>query len=762
MKKCILTIGMHRSGASAIAGLLERLGVEFGKNTMGLDFDNPPGSYEHRGIVNVNEDIIRSLGGSWDNIPDISDGWFLCGDALRYKEKIGRMIAQDFNGYEIFGIKDPRISVLLPLYIDILDDLRIKPFYVIAIRKEIEVCRSLGARGGIPLNRSIALYDKYMEAIERATKDKDKMYIYFEDVIDDPLSVASRIKQRLILPAGIDASLEKKIYRFINPGLRHHCLESGAYLRELISDLENKNATIERLDPLLKEKESALQRCENLLTDRDIKINNLNLIFKEKKSAMQRLEFLLGKKEAELFSLSGEIQNIKSRFIWSLMSRYDRAVSFIFPGDTFLKKMFVFATKSLQMPFKKFLPKEKTDRAEGSQGGVTAKRRQGRLFAGSAGRIAGRRRILFVNHEESRTGAPRLLFEIAKGMKDRFDIVMVSLAKGSMHEDFRAVFKNILYPEEYLRGLSLDKGIIQLLKRVNPDLVYGNTFRSGDYIYYAKKLGISTILHTHELEWDIRYDIGQTGSKVFRNRPEGFVDTVIAVSENIRDLLIRRYNFNTEKIKLIHGFIDSGEVLRKARAGADDPIRRNDGEIILAAVGTVCTRKGIDILIEAHNILKKRGHQKYKIVWIGEHTEFTSEVSASLRKRGEDFLLLGEKNNPFSHMRAADIFVLPSRQDPFPLVVLEAMALGKPIIVFRQSGGAHKAVEGCCGIVVDEAGPEPLADAIISLSSNNELMKKFSREGPLRQKGEYDSRVVMGKIEAVLREAIENRKIVRK
>ena len=54
------------------------------------------------------------------------------------------------------------------------------------------------------------------------------------------------------------------------------------------------------------------------------------------------------------------------------------------------------------------------------------------------------KKILFINHEETRTGAPKVVFEVAKSIQSDFDIVMISMMKGSMHKEFNETFDNII------------------------------------------------------------------------------------------------------------------------------------------------------------------------------------------------------------------------------------------------------------------------------------------------------------------------------
>ncbi|MGH2482289.1 MAG: sulfotransferase family protein, partial [Ktedonobacteraceae bacterium] len=62
----IIVLGMHRSGTSAVAGMLNALGMYLGSDLMAPAADNPKGFYEHNGITNLHDELLSSLGSSWD------------------------------------------------------------------------------------------------------------------------------------------------------------------------------------------------------------------------------------------------------------------------------------------------------------------------------------------------------------------------------------------------------------------------------------------------------------------------------------------------------------------------------------------------------------------------------------------------------------------------------------------------------------------------------------------------------------------------
>jgi hypothetical protein len=75
-EKCVLVLGMHRSGTSALTGILNILGADLGLNMMKAAEDNERGFFENRSIYNINEKILESLGSSWDSPFPLPENWW--------------------------------------------------------------------------------------------------------------------------------------------------------------------------------------------------------------------------------------------------------------------------------------------------------------------------------------------------------------------------------------------------------------------------------------------------------------------------------------------------------------------------------------------------------------------------------------------------------------------------------------------------------------------------------------------------------------
>lgn len=223
MQKCIVVLGMHRSGTSVLMGVLSMLGVELGLNLMAPTEGNPRGYFENQSICELNDEILEKLNASWDNIFWLQKEWLNHEYVIRAKIKARELIEREFRGNNIIGIKDPRICILFPFWSNIFEELNINPFYVISVRNPFEVAASLQRREGVSIQKGIILWMNYMMYAEHYTRSFSRVFSSFDRLISNVEESIDHIMKGL----NIDFLKEYedviiKVKRFIHSGLRHH------------------------------------------------------------------------------------------------------------------------------------------------------------------------------------------------------------------------------------------------------------------------------------------------------------------------------------------------------------------------------------------------------------------------------------------------------------------------------------------------------------------------------------------------------------
>lgn len=235
--KVVVILGMHRSGTSALAGVLSMLGINPGECLMRAQaVVNPKGFWEHAEIVELHEQLLEALDSSWDDVSALPDLWWAKEQLFPFKDRLIGIVQRDFGRSPLWLLKDPRVCRLLPLWLDILQDMKIKPYFVICLRDPYEVAASLQERDGIMGGEACLLWLRHVLDAEQWSRGYPRSLVTYEDVLNDWRSVCGTLEQAMgVRLRGRDAYVIKQIEEFIEPGLRHHIVaEHGKSVGEVV------------------------------------------------------------------------------------------------------------------------------------------------------------------------------------------------------------------------------------------------------------------------------------------------------------------------------------------------------------------------------------------------------------------------------------------------------------------------------------------------------------------------------------------------
>jgi glycosyltransferase involved in cell wall biosynthesis len=193
-----------------------------------------------------------------------------------------------------------------------------------------------------------------------------------------------------------------------------------------------------------------------------------------------------------------------------------------------------------------------------------------------------------------------------------------------------------------------------------------------------------------------------------------WADEIVAVSKGVADDLAVVANVPRERIKVIYNPVVNGELLEKASEPVQHPwFTRNQPPVILG-VGRLALEKGFDVLIRAFAHVRKERSVKLIILGEGDQRPILEDLIRTLGV-DRDVCLAGYKENPYAYMQRAQLFVLSSRHEGFGLVLVEAMALGLPVISSDCESGPREILQdGRYGALVPVGSVEALTATILS------------------------------------------------
>lgn len=198
------------------------------------------------------------------------------------------------------------------------------------------------------------------------------------------------------------------------------------------------------------------------------------------------------------------------------------------------------------------------------------------------------------------------------------------------------------------------------------------------------------------------------------------LDLLFGVSDVCTQKAEAYFPFLRGKTRTMHNII-SAELIRKM---SDEPCDLPTDVPAVLTVARLSPPKGIDLAVQACAALQKRG-VTFRWYHIGAG-ELRAQIEEQIRSEGAEdtFILLGERSNPYSYMRACTVYVQPSRFEGKSIAVDEAKALCKPIVVTDFGTVRDQITDGVNGRIVPQTA-EGLADAIEALLTDGARRQTF-------------------------------------
>lgn len=353
-------------------------------------------------------------------------------------------------------------------------------------------------------------------------------------------------------------------------------------------------------------------------------------------------------------------------------------------------------------------------------------------------------KIVFFSHNLDYEGATISLKELVLGLKHCEDITpeVVSFEDGPLRAEYEShgihvqVLPSILHKVSTLNRLSIEvERLILLIKEKEADLVFVNTLLNFPAILAAEGASVPSVWNPRESEpWD----------SYFRFLPDPVAQRAIAAIGLPRKVVFvaqatrKVWNaFDVDgRFKVIHNGInldrfplrnDSAE-----RARCRSALDLDASSIVILCVGTLCERKGQMDLVESFAQLPATISSRVKIVMVGDDEgEYAKAIKDRCRllpvnvRDGIRIIRLTKSVAPF--YAAADIFVLSSKVESFPRVVLEAMSFGLPIITTPVFGVIEQVVEGKNAFFYGPGDSGMLAEQIEKLVTDDVLRLRMAK-----------------------------------
>ncbi|PIU42071.1 MAG: hypothetical protein COS99_01995 [Candidatus Omnitrophica bacterium CG07_land_8_20_14_0_80_42_15] len=356
------------------------------------------------------------------------------------------------------------------------------------------------------------------------------------------------------------------------------------------------------------------------------------------------------------------------------------------------------------------------------------------LFSEADGR-GGQFNILYINGTAQIGGAEVSLINLIKRVdrKHFLPIVLVP-GDGPLVKKVKDIKIDVLFsktpefskrkPFSFVKAVLVLTGIIRKNKI---SLVHSNSIYVSELSYYAAALaGVPCVCHIRDL-------VPILGGSKTRMRAFRRMAKLIAISEAVKKDLTEKLNIPEDGIVRIYNGVDIDEFSPGVSGEDFKKEFKLHSEKLIGIIGRISMEKGHEFFLRTASEVVK-DHKNVAFVVVGSEVLGSGEFKDATVKLSEELglqnkiIFTGFRDDIPQIIAALDIVVVPSVAEPFGRVIIEAMAMEKPVIA-TSSGASTEIVSGDCGILVEPGNVEQLKEAIIALLKDQVLANKIGKRG---------------------------------
>ena len=346
------------------------------------------------------------------------------------------------------------------------------------------------------------------------------------------------------------------------------------------------------------------------------------------------------------------------------------------------------------------------------------------------------RKVLFVLPSLRLGGAERQIVDLINGLnKDTFKIHLLTFEKELNLLPFlnreKVTFYN--HPRRHKYDLALSREIARIIGVEKIDILhttlqialfYGTMGR----LMARQKPKHITAVHT-TINRNAKYELFDHLLYVPLMRR---CDRIIAVCENQKEHWSRKYPYLAGKIVAIHNGIDMerfrDDIPEEEKGKIRASLGAREGELLVGIVAIFRPEKGHEYAFRALKMVLDKG-KKARVVLIGDgETRSSLERLADEMGISEWLTWLGFQQDPKPYLGAVDLVLMSSPVETFSIAILEALAMGKPVIATDMGGTSEMVHDGINGYLVKPRDPSGMADKIVSLIDDQEALRRFSSQ----------------------------------
>jgi hypothetical protein len=221
-KTALLVLGMHRSGTSALTGVLSKLGFDLPATLLPANANNTQGYFESGEIYRLNNAILELGGSAWYDPRLISPAWQAGPWLNTFRENALSLLRSELGESSCFVLKEPRMCRLMGFWLPVLEEFGAEVCAAHIIRNPWEVANSLQKRNKMPLLLGVLCWMGHVLAAEASTRQLRRSFVSYAGVLGHWEATCSKVFEQIGFGLGrISAQKRAEIGAFVDPGSRH-------------------------------------------------------------------------------------------------------------------------------------------------------------------------------------------------------------------------------------------------------------------------------------------------------------------------------------------------------------------------------------------------------------------------------------------------------------------------------------------------------------------------------------------------------------
>tara|TARA_R110002074_G_scaffold249543_3_gene421419 strand:+ start:7580 stop:9880 length:2301 start_codon:yes stop_codon:yes gene_type:complete len=222
-RQIFLVLGMHRSGTSALSGLLHYAGCSVPKTLMAATERNPKGYFESEPVSKFNDALLKKAGSSWKSLHAVPPDLLEAADGGQLPGQAEELLSAQFGKASMMVLKDPRICRMVPFWRAAAEACGFEVCPVLIHRNPLEVAKSLFERDGIDTTEGLMIWLQHVLLAEYETRKMNRFVTSYSQILTDWNAQVEGVQTRfgITFPKFGKPATAKKINAFLSPGLRH-------------------------------------------------------------------------------------------------------------------------------------------------------------------------------------------------------------------------------------------------------------------------------------------------------------------------------------------------------------------------------------------------------------------------------------------------------------------------------------------------------------------------------------------------------------